>query len=87
MKKSVPIYSIGNPGDLTYEYTVIGNKTDDIKKIINNEVEFSTDAVMNRSSFEPDSRIIASGFRNPWNFTLSNNRKFLVIPDVGWHDF
>ncbi len=53
----------------------------------NNEVEFSTDAVMNRSSFEPDSRIIASGFRNPWNFTLSNNRKFLVIPDVGWHDY
>ncbi len=41
VQKSVPIYSIGNPGDLTYEYTVIGNKTDDIRKIINNEVEFS----------------------------------------------
>ncbi len=39
--RRVPIYSIGNPGDLTYEYTVIGNKTDDIKKIINNEIEFS----------------------------------------------
>ena len=41
VQSRVPIYSIGNPGDLTYEYTVIGNKTDDIKKIINNEVEFS----------------------------------------------
>ena len=25
-KKQVPIYSIGNPGDLTYKYTIIGNK-------------------------------------------------------------
>ncbi len=41
VQSRVPIYSIGNPGDLTYEYTVIGNKTDDIKKIINNEGEFS----------------------------------------------
>ena len=41
VQKRVPIYSIGNPGDLTYEYTLIGNKTDDIKKILNNEVEFS----------------------------------------------
>ncbi len=41
VQSRVPIYSIGNPGDLTYEYTVIGNKTDDIKKMINNEVEFS----------------------------------------------
>ncbi len=41
VQKRVPIYSIGNPGDLTYKYTIIGNKTDDIKKIINNEVEFS----------------------------------------------
>ena len=37
----MPIYSIGNPGDLTYKYTIIGDKTDDLKKIFNNEVEFS----------------------------------------------
>ncbi|MDA8688111.1 NADH-quinone oxidoreductase subunit NuoG [Candidatus Pelagibacter bacterium] len=41
VQKNVPIYSIGNPGDLTYDYQIIGNKTDDIKKIINNEHEFS----------------------------------------------
>jgi len=41
VQKNVPIYSIGNPGELTYSYKVIGNKTDDIKKILNNEHEFS----------------------------------------------
>ena len=41
VQKNVPIYSIGNPGDLTYDYKIIGNKTDDIKKIINKEHEFS----------------------------------------------
>ena len=41
VKKGIPIFSIGNPGDLTYDYTIIGNKTDDIKKILNKENEFS----------------------------------------------
>ncbi len=41
LKKGIPIFSIGNPGDLTYDYTVIGNYTDDIKKILDNESEFS----------------------------------------------
>jgi len=40
-QKNVPIFSIGNPGDLTYNYKIIGSKTDDIKKIINKEDEFS----------------------------------------------
>tara|TARA_B110000914_G_scaffold201638_1_gene194041 strand:- start:1111 stop:3027 length:1917 start_codon:yes stop_codon:yes gene_type:complete len=40
-QKKVPIFSIGNPGDLTYDYKIIGNKTDDIKKIINKENDFS----------------------------------------------
>jgi NADH-quinone oxidoreductase subunit G len=40
-QKSIPIFSIGNPGDLTYDYKIIGNKTDDIKRIINREHEFS----------------------------------------------
>ena len=40
VKKNIPIYSIGNPGNLTYDYKVIGNKTDEIKKIINKEGEF-----------------------------------------------
>ncbi len=41
VQKGIPIFSIGNPGDLTYDYTIIGNKTDDIKKILNKENEFS----------------------------------------------
>ena len=41
VNKQVPIFSIGNPGDLTYDYTIIGNTTDQIKKILNNEGEFS----------------------------------------------
>ena len=41
VQKKVPIFSIGDPGDLTYDYEIIGNNTDDIKKIVNNEHEFS----------------------------------------------
>ncbi len=41
VQKKVPIFSIGDPGDLTYDYEIIGNKTDDIKKIVNKEHEFS----------------------------------------------
>ena len=41
VQKKVPIFSIGDPGDLTYDYKIIGDKTDEIKKIINNESELS----------------------------------------------
>ena len=41
VQKKIPIYSIGNPGDLTYEYEIIGNKTDDIKKLIEQKSEIS----------------------------------------------
>ena len=40
VQKKTPIFSIGNPGDLTYNYTLIGEKTDDIKKILNNNNKF-----------------------------------------------
>jgi NADH-quinone oxidoreductase subunit G len=40
-QKNVPIFSIGNPGDLTYDYEIIGNNTEDIKKIISKEHNFS----------------------------------------------
>ena len=40
-QKKVPIYSIGNPGDLTYNYNIVGHKTDDIRKILNNETDFT----------------------------------------------
>jgi NADH-quinone oxidoreductase subunit G len=41
VKKKIPIFSIGNPGDLTYEYKIIGDSTEDIKKIVNKEHDFS----------------------------------------------
>ena len=40
-QKNIPIFSIGNPGELTYSYTKVGDKTDDIRKILNKEIEFS----------------------------------------------
>ncbi len=40
-QKKTPIFSIGNPGDLTYDYEIIGNKTDDIKDLINEKSEIS----------------------------------------------
>ncbi len=40
-QKKIPIFSIGNPGELTYSYTKVGDKTDDIRKILNKEIEFS----------------------------------------------
>ena len=41
VRKNIPIFSIGDPGNLTYDYQIIGNKTDDIKKIISKEHQFS----------------------------------------------
>ena len=40
-KKRIPIFSIGDPGNLTYNYKIIGDTTGDIKKIFNEETEFS----------------------------------------------
>jgi len=41
LKNNTPIFSIGNPGDLSYDYEIIGNDSDDIKKIVDEENEFS----------------------------------------------
>ena len=41
VQKGVPIFSIGDPGNLTYDYTIIGKQTDDLKKIFNKETGFS----------------------------------------------
>ena len=41
VKNNLPVFSIGNPGDLTYSYTIIGNSTKDISKLINKESDFS----------------------------------------------
>ena len=36
-----PIFSIGNPGDQTYEYKIIGDNTQTIKDIIEEKHEFN----------------------------------------------
>ncbi len=41
LKNKLPIFSIGNPGDLTYPYKIVGNKTDDIKKILEGKSEIN----------------------------------------------
>ncbi len=41
VSSGLPVFSMGNPGDLTYPYKIIGETTDDIKKFINEESEIS----------------------------------------------
>ncbi len=39
--KKIPILSFGNPGDLTYDYKIVGNTTEDLKRFLNKETESS----------------------------------------------
>ena len=41
VSKKIPIFSFGDPGDLTYDYEVVGNSIDDIRKFIKKESEVS----------------------------------------------
>jgi NADH-quinone oxidoreductase subunit G len=41
LKNKTPIYSIGYPGDLTYEYTLLGEQVDDIKNIFDGNSEIN----------------------------------------------
>ena len=41
VKNKIPIYSIGNPGDLTYDYTLLGNDVNDIKNIFDEKSEIN----------------------------------------------
>ena len=79
IKKHIPIFSIGDPGELTYDYKVIGNTTDDLKKILNNENEFSKKLsasnkpiiIIGESALELESgKYIVEGFKN---FLKNNN--------------
>ncbi len=40
-QKRIPIFSIGNPGELTYNYSIIGKTTDELRNIIDKKGEFS----------------------------------------------
>ena len=37
----LPIYSIGDPGDLTYDYKIVGDSTKEINELVNKKSEFS----------------------------------------------
>jgi len=41
VKNKTPVYSIGNPGDLTYDYTSLGNEVNDIKNIFDEKSEIN----------------------------------------------
>ncbi len=41
IKNKLPIYSLGNPGDLTYDYKVLGENTQDLKEIIEGKNSFN----------------------------------------------
>ena len=46
--RGTPIYSIGDPGNLTYDYKILGTKTDDLRNIFNNENDFSKKLLSSR---------------------------------------
>jgi len=80
VQKKVPIFSIGDPGDLTYDYKIISDKTDEIKKIINNESELSNKIlsaknpiiIIGESVLELESgKYIFEGIKN---FLIQNNK-------------
>jgi NADH-quinone oxidoreductase subunit G len=41
VKNKTPIYSIGNPGDLTYDYTLLGEDVNDLKNIFDEKSEIN----------------------------------------------
>ena len=44
----IKIYSIGDPGDLTYEYTIVGNNTKDVANLTNDESKLSKDMKLSK---------------------------------------
>ena len=80
VQKKVPIFSIGNPGDVSYDYKIISDKTDEIKKIINNESELSNKIlsaknpiiIIGESALELESGKYI--FEEIKNFLIQNNK-------------
>ena len=40
-QNKTPVYSIGNAGDLTYDYTIVGKETNDLKEIFEGKSDFN----------------------------------------------
>ena len=79
VSKKIPILSFGNPGDLTYEYKIVGNTVEDIEKFIKNENEASK-LVLNSKKpmiiIGESALELASGkfiFEGIKNFLIKNN--------------
>ena len=90
-KKRIPIFSIGDPGNLTYNYKIIGDTTGDIKKIFNEETEFSKKLlsskkpiiIIGESALELKSgKYIIEGFKNflKNNFINKDWNSFNFLP-------
>ena len=47
-QKKIPVYSIGNPGDLTYDYKIVGDNTEDLKNILNKSNSFSAQLLQSK---------------------------------------
>ena len=41
VKNKIPVFSVGNPGDLTYDYTLLGEDINDIKNIFDEKSEIN----------------------------------------------
>ena len=90
-KKRIPIFSIGDPCNLTYNYKIIGDTTGDIKKIFNEETEFSKKLlsskkpiiIIGESALELKSgKYIIEGFKNflKNNFINKDWNSFNFLP-------
>ena len=76
LSKQIPIFSIGSPGDLTYDYKVIGNTTEDVKKIVEGSSEITP--ILQKSK-RPIIIIGESALsKKSGKFILESMKKFLI---------
>ena len=76
VSKKTPILSFGNPGDLTYSYTIVGNTTEDLKKFLNKETKASEIVLKSK---RPTIIIGESALElKSGQFILENIKKFLL---------
>ena len=79
LSKKIPIFSIGSPGDLTYDYKVVGNNTEDLKKILESENEVKSTLLKSKKPMViigESALALKSGkfiLENLKNFLLKNN--------------
>ena len=76
LKNKIKIFSIGNPGDLTYPYKIIGSDTQSIKDIVDNNHEIS---IQFKSSKKPIVIIGESAIKGEaGKFVFESLKNFLI---------